>query len=195
MDLSGVLSKFGVGLDAYGIGANAGMYSWFKPYSPAERLAAARGLQASYDEFVERVATSRGLTLARVDELARGRVWSGARALELGLADRYGGLQSAISFAGMKAGLRPSAYELRAVPETPGLLAQVESLFGLSLSMSSKTGLNSHVGSSAASSLVGVGALAALGPAITVLQRVPAVLWMARGPEPLAMALERIEIE
>ena len=48
-----------------------------------------------YGQFIETVAEgrkSRGLTVARVDELGRGQVWTGALAQSVGLVDRLGGL-------------------------------------------------------------------------------------------------------
>lgn len=195
MDLSGVLEKLGVGLDAYGLGAHAGMYSWFKPYSESERRAAATGIQRSYDEFVARVADSRGLSAAEVDALARGRVWSGARALENGLADRYGGLRDAVEFARMRAGLAGRPFAVTVAPAEPGLLRQIESLFGLRLPVPLGSGSNRHV-SNGGLELAAAGALAlgGGGPVVAALRRVPAVLWMSSSPEPLALAEEHIEI-
>ncbi len=195
MDLSGVLEKFGVGLDSYGLGEHAGMYSWFKPYSESERRAAAAGIQRSYDEFVERVAASRGLSTAEVDALARGRVWSGARALENGLADRYGGLRDAVEFARMRSGLSGRPFHVEVAPAKPGLLQQIESLFGLRLPSLLGSGSKGHVGNGGLElSSVSALALGAGGPVVSVLRRLPAVLWMDPAPEPLALALEHIEI-
>ena len=58
-----------------------------------------------YGEFVERVALCRKLTTNRVDEIAQGRVWSGADALKAGLVDELGGLQLAITDAAQEANL------------------------------------------------------------------------------------------
>ena len=55
-----------------------------------------------YGLFIDTVATgrkSRGLTVARVDELGRGQVWTGALAQSMGLVDRMGGLSAAIDEA------------------------------------------------------------------------------------------------
>jgi protease-4 len=55
-----------------------------------------------YGQFIETVANgrkARGLTVARVDELGRGQVWTGAQALSVGLVDRLGGLADAIDEA------------------------------------------------------------------------------------------------
>ncbi|WOO39996.1 signal peptide peptidase SppA [Rubellicoccus peritrichatus] len=52
-----------------------------------------------YDEFIEKVATGRGMTLEAVQEIAQGRVWTGEQAHEIGLVDELGGLEDAISYA------------------------------------------------------------------------------------------------
>ena len=58
-----------------------------------------------YDQFIGKVADSRKLTRAAVQEIAQGRVWSGKEALKLGLVDELGGLSSAVKYAATKAGL------------------------------------------------------------------------------------------
>lgn len=109
--LQGTLAKLGVRSD--GVGTT--------PYSDALRMdramsADVRGLlQASidngYQRFLARVAAARGKTVEEVDRIARGRVWTGARALELGLVDRLGSLQDAVESAASRAGLEE--YEVR----------------------------------------------------------------------------------
>lgn len=52
-----------------------------------------------YSDFTSKVAQGRNLTADQVEEIARGRVWSGNDALEIGLVDEIGNLESAINFA------------------------------------------------------------------------------------------------
>ena len=56
-------------------------------------------IEQGYREFLERVAESRGMTTEEVDKIARGRVWSGEDAYELGLIDNLGNLDGAIAAA------------------------------------------------------------------------------------------------
>jgi protease-4 len=56
-------------------------------------------IDQGYREFLERVAESRGMTTEEVDKIARGRVWSGEDAYELGLVDNLGDLDDAIAAA------------------------------------------------------------------------------------------------
>ena len=56
-----------------------------------------------YSQFLQRVATGRGLTKEDVNDIARGRVWTGRDAQRIGLVDKLGGLQDAIDYAVKKA--------------------------------------------------------------------------------------------
>ena len=56
-------------------------------------------MDRTYEEFVQRVSTGRRLPVARVREIARGRVWTGAQGKALGLVDELGGLTEAIAKA------------------------------------------------------------------------------------------------
>jgi protease-4 len=62
-------------------------------------------IEHGYREFLERVATARGMTTEQVDAVAQGRVWSGEDAHAVGLVDKLGGLQDAIASAAARAEL------------------------------------------------------------------------------------------
>jgi len=184
VDLSGTLKLFGVGIDELSVGAKAGLYSWWKPYTPEEREAAQRGIEAQYQIFVQRVARARAMAPAEVDRVARGRIWSGVRAQEIGLVDAYGGLREAVLHARALAKLGPTDGELRHYPRPPNLVEQIDALFGLRLP--SPLGLRG--GSVAGAELVD-------GALLWVLRRLPATVWWMSGPEPLAMAEEVVTLE
>jgi protease-4 len=76
-----------------------------RPKTEAE-LARIQGMvDHIYDQFLTKVAEGRKLEREKVQEIAQGRVWSGAEASKLGLVDELGGLQEAARFAAEKAGL------------------------------------------------------------------------------------------
>jgi len=56
-------------------------------------------LEDGYNRFIRLVSEARGMTLEEVDSIARGRVWAGQDALDLGLVDRLGNLDQAIASA------------------------------------------------------------------------------------------------
>ena len=73
-----------------------------------------------YGDFVQKVATGRGLEEARVRELGEGRVWMGGDALERGLVDSFGSLPDAIALAREMAGLDPDRpVNVAEFPERP----------------------------------------------------------------------------
>jgi len=107
-----VKPSFGPLLDKLGInpvtlkrGRSADLFSLSRPWTEAELEAVQRTVDESYQLFLDRVAQGRNLDKARVDELGRGRIWSGASAVELGLVDALGGLSEAIARAKSRAGL------------------------------------------------------------------------------------------
>ncbi|MEE9562516.1 MAG: S49 family peptidase, partial [Thermoanaerobaculia bacterium] len=93
----------GISHDTLLRGANADFYSSLEGFSPAQ-LARFEGLMADvYATFVGHVADGRSMTLEDVDAVAGGRVWTGRRAVDLGLADELGGLDKALAAARQEA--------------------------------------------------------------------------------------------
>ena len=72
------------------------------PFSPSERAQVNAMLDHVYDSFIQRVAEGRGMTTLETDKIARGRVWTGKQALEIGLVDKLGGLTDALDYTAQK---------------------------------------------------------------------------------------------
>jgi protease-4 len=107
LDAEGLLRRLGVHRDAIERGARAGLLSATQGFSAAERAAVQAAMQSIYGTFVERVAEGRRLPVEQVEKVAQGRVWSGARAREIGLVDAIGGPLEALAEARRRAGLAP----------------------------------------------------------------------------------------
>jgi protease-4 len=105
--LSGLYRKLGMGREAVQRGAMAGLYSETTPFTDPERERIRRDLQISYARFKARVAEGRGMTGDQVDAAARGRLWTGSQAREVGLVDELGGFDRAVAIAKELAGLDP----------------------------------------------------------------------------------------
>jgi len=73
-----------------------------------------------YQDFLGRVADGRHMKIADVDSIAQGRVWTGARALKIGLVDSIGGLEDAIKFAAKSVDLKE--YKLKKYPEPESMI-------------------------------------------------------------------------
>jgi protease-4 len=99
------LANLGVHTDGVGTTPLAGKLRLDLPLDPDLKRICQAATRQSYDEFIELVASARGMTEAEVEEVARGRVWSGIQAKERGLIDQTGTLRDAIDAAARTAGL------------------------------------------------------------------------------------------
>jgi protease-4 len=105
--LAGMYEKLGVGREAVQRGAMAGLYSELAPFSEEERTRIRRDMGETYARFKAVVAEGRGITEEQVEEIARGRVWTGTQAREIGLVDELGDFETALAVAKELAGLEP----------------------------------------------------------------------------------------
>jgi len=98
--LADALGRFGVDLRNLSVGGDyADVFSPSQDFTAAQRTAFAAQIDRTYEAFIARVSTGRSLPPARVREIARGRVWTGAQARQIGLVDQLGGLEEAIAKA------------------------------------------------------------------------------------------------
>ena len=101
--------RLGVGTDAVRTNANADAWSVNAPFTTEQHAQVEAEADLFYADFVQRVAEGRDLSVEAVDEVARGRVWTGADAADRGLVDELGGLRTAIRRAKVLAGLDADA--------------------------------------------------------------------------------------
>lgn len=105
-DASNLLEdKMGIHFDTVKTGAFSTGLTPFYPLSPSEQLMMQNRTEAMYETFLKRVSDGRGLSRDSVHAIAQGRVWTGGRAVDIGLADRVGGLQDALASAATLADL------------------------------------------------------------------------------------------
>jgi protease IV len=102
-----LFENMGIGVTSISRGRNADMSSMASPWDDVQRAKMQELVDAVYAQFKSRVAEGRDLSEPEVEDLARGRVWSGAQAHERGLVDELGGLQDAIGEARLRAGIAP----------------------------------------------------------------------------------------
>jgi protease IV len=95
----------GIGHDLQKRGANADIYSELQTYSPQQEALVQQLLDRTYATFVGHVAAGRKMSREAVEEVAGGRVWTGAAAQKIGLVDELGGLDSALELAQAAAGI------------------------------------------------------------------------------------------
>ncbi len=127
------LARLGIHTDGVGTTPLAGAFRGDRPLAPEVSAVIQTQLEQGYKLFTEGVASARELPLEKVQEISRGRVWSGADALALGLVDQVGGFDDAVAAAVRLAGLEAGAYRLReATEEQPIPLLRVLELVGTS---------------------------------------------------------------
>jgi protease-4 len=97
MNVKGLYDKLGMSFGRVEKGENASMFSALQNYEPAERARMKAALDRIYMDFTNKVAEARGLEWEAVDAVGRGRVFTGAQALERGLIDKLGGMEEALA--------------------------------------------------------------------------------------------------
>lgn len=110
-----LLEKLGVRYDHLRVGATAGFGSLDTPLSGAELENLRRDIRAFYRRFLHRVWKGRGIPRRKLHRLARGRVYTGAQALRVGLVDQLGTLEDAIDRACQKAGVEREKVKVKFV--------------------------------------------------------------------------------
>jgi len=98
-NISGLYDMIGLSTDHLQTSENASIYSEQQNFTPAQRDKIQSMMQGIYKDFCKGVADGRHMTVERVNEIGRGRVWTGAQAKEIGLVDEVGGLTRAIAMA------------------------------------------------------------------------------------------------
>jgi protease-4 len=85
------------------------MFSTRRGFTDDERERVAAIIDSVYDDFVAKVANGRKRAVPEIESIARGRVWTGSDALDIGLVDQLGGLRDAVRIARSYAGLPDDA--------------------------------------------------------------------------------------
>jgi len=115
--------RVGINFSPVQRGENAAMLSGFAPFTDEEEAELQGWMDEVYDVFKGHVTAIRGDKLTKpIDDIAGGRVYTGAQALELGLVDQIGGLDAALADAADRANLEEGKYEIRIHPRPKNFL-------------------------------------------------------------------------
>ncbi len=127
--------KMGLSFDEVSTHPHAGM-GIDRPLDAVQMEAMNASIANIYDTFVSVVAAGRGMTREQVEEVARGRVWSGRDALDKGLVDALGNLEDAVAEAIRLAGLDAATVERVVMPEPVDPISQwLEEMGGVEVGM------------------------------------------------------------
>ena len=89
--------------------SNASMFSATEDFTEAQWARLEEFLDRIYADFVDKAAEGRGISRDKMQEVAQGRIWTGADAKEIGLVDALGGFPEALRLVREVAGLPPDA--------------------------------------------------------------------------------------
>ena len=131
-NMTELADKVGINAEQVGTNKNAVEYSLFEPMQESFKNQVQESIEETYRTFLKRVSEGRNMTMAQVDSVAQGRVWSGTEALQVGLVDELGNLDDAIDAAAEMAEL--SSYGIKKFPKyKSGFERFMEDLEGASM--------------------------------------------------------------
>jgi len=116
----GTLTKLGLGADGIKTTPLSGEPDVLRGPGPEADRLLQMGVDNVYQRFLGLVSHARKLPVARVDQIAQGRIWDGGTARRLGLVDSFGGLDDAIAEAARRAKLDPEDAEVVWLEKKPG---------------------------------------------------------------------------
>jgi protease-4 len=112
----------GISHDTFKRGENADIYSSLEPFTPSQAERVGALMERVYDDFRGIVARGRDMSMEEVETVAQGRVWSGSRAIEIGLVDEIGGFDTALGLVRESLGVSADAgLRLDLYPRPPSL--------------------------------------------------------------------------
>ena len=146
-NINELANNMGINAEQVGTNKNAIDYSLFEPMQESFKNQVQESIEDTYQTFLQRVAEGRNMSMAQVDSLAQGRVWSGTEALEIGLVDEMGNLDDAIAAAAEMVSL--DTYGIKKFPKyKSGFERLMEDLEGASLQLKERL-LRNEIGDEA----------------------------------------------
>lgn len=131
MVLNGLWQKLDINWEALRFGSNAGILSMNTGFSESEKYIFNKSLDNAYEDFTLKVSQARKIDAAKMDELARGRIWTGSGALKNGLIDDIGGFNKALGIAKELAGIKPEdKFTIAYYPKQKTLQEKISEVLG-----------------------------------------------------------------
>ncbi|MGC4032200.1 MAG: signal peptide peptidase SppA [Tepidisphaeraceae bacterium] len=122
--LTGLYDKLGLSTETFSRGQNADLFSQTTPFSDRQKRMVTTWMKNTYDQFTDRITSTRGEKIKDIDKVARGRIFLAADAKDLGMVDEIGGIEKAVTVAAERAKLPGGAYDVTVLPQ-PTTLADV----------------------------------------------------------------------
>lgn len=116
-------SKLGITFDGVKTAQYADLGNGNRPMTQQEKNLFQNDVDTTYHTFLKRVAEGRKKTIAEIDSIAQGRVWTGKRAISVGLVDANGNLKDAIAYAAKLA--KSKSYYIKEYPQNKSFLEKL----------------------------------------------------------------------
>ncbi|MEI7628497.1 MAG: signal peptide peptidase SppA [Bacteroidota bacterium] len=116
-------NKLGISFDGVKTGPYADLGNSTRPLTDVEKRFMQSGVDTIYHTFKSRVAEGRKRDIVYIDSIAQGRVWTGSRAISVGLVDRIGTMQDAVNYAVEMAKIK--SYRIKEFPQKKNLFEQI----------------------------------------------------------------------
>ncbi|MCL2640974.1 MAG: signal peptide peptidase SppA [Phycisphaerales bacterium] len=110
------LDKIGLNVETVSRGKHATMLSAMQPFTDEEREFLKKSMEETYKVFASRVMDARGAKVAKLEDVAQGRLFTGEQAKEVGLVDSVGTLHDVVFAAAKGAGIENN-YSILVLPE------------------------------------------------------------------------------
>ena len=127
--MNGLYDKLGISTATFSRGKNADLFSSTASFDDRQKRMVTHWMKDTYDQFTERVMTTRGNKIKDIDAVARGRIFTAQDALALGMVDQLGGMTTAITVAAKDGKLKDDEYDVTVFPP-PATLADMLSGHG-----------------------------------------------------------------
>lgn len=150
-NLNELAADIGINAEQVGTNKNSVDYSLFEPMTDDFRSLVQESIEDVYETFLARVSEGRGISIAEVDSLAQGRVWSGVDAKRIGLVDELGNLNDAIEAAAKMAEIKK--YGIKKFPRYKTGLERFMEDFGGATATTKKSLIEQEIGTEAYSIL------------------------------------------
>jgi protease-4 len=125
-----IANDHGITFDSVKTGKFAdGLLTIARPRTPEELDVFQKNVDWTYSQFLSKVSAGRNIPLAKVADMAQGRVWSGTDGLKLGLVDEIGGLETALRYAGGRAGMGDH-FKVTEYPKSRNLSEAIAEILG-----------------------------------------------------------------
>jgi len=166
--LGGLYDKVGVTVHRRSRGPLGDMFNSVEPFTAEQRSTLLASVQLIYEQFIDRITIGRGQRIADIASVAQGRLFTGRQAVDNGLVDKIGGLETALADLAAKAGFEPDRYDVIHLPAPKSLPEFLEEMFSVSMT-GPRLNLNLHTLVQGARAALGANAWRAVQPVVTGL--------------------------